>query len=89
MKVAIVTDYYYPQLGGITEHVHGQATELSRRGHEVTVLTPRLVVTPTVDGADVPERTFDVVNVGRAFPFYANGSETTRHTRPQVAVQAG
>ena len=25
MRIAIVTDYYYPQLGGITEHVHGQA----------------------------------------------------------------
>ena len=26
-------------LGGITEHVHGQARELARRGHEVTVVT--------------------------------------------------
>jgi phosphatidyl-myo-inositol alpha-mannosyltransferase len=77
MKIAIASDYYYPQLGGITEHVHGQATELSRRGHEVTVLTPRLVVTPkTADGADLPARSFDVVNVGRAVPFYANGAET-------------
>ncbi len=77
MKIAIVTDYYYPQLGGITEHVHGQATELTRRGHEVTVLTPRLAVRPrTVDGEELPDRLFDVVNVGRALPFYANGSET-------------
>lgn len=77
MKIAIVSDYYYPQLGGITEHVHGQASELSRRGHEVTVLTPRLAVTPrTVDGHDLPARGFDVVNVGRAFPFYASGAET-------------
>ena len=77
MRIGIVSDYYYPQLGGITEHVHGQATELSRRGHEVTVLTPRLAVTPrTLDGDDLPERAFDVVKVGRAFPFYANGAET-------------
>ena len=40
MRIGIVSDYYYPQLGGITEHVHGQATELARRGHDVTVLTP-------------------------------------------------
>ena len=39
MRIAIVTDYYYPMLGGITEHVHGQARELARRGHEVTVVT--------------------------------------------------
>ena len=25
VRIAIVTDYYYPQLGGITEHVDGQA----------------------------------------------------------------
>ena len=30
VKIGIVTDYYYPQLGGITEHVQGQATELAR-----------------------------------------------------------
>jgi len=84
LKLAIVTDYYYPQLGGITEHVHGQATELARRGHDVTVVTPRLAVTPrTVDGEDLPERTFEVVNVGLAFPFYANGAETL------VSVGAG
>lgn len=77
MKIAIVSDYYYPQLGGITEHVHGQATELTRRGHEVTVITPRLAVTPrTVDGDDLPARAFEVVNAGTAFPFYVNGSET-------------
>lgn len=77
MRIAIVSDYYYPQLGGITEHVHGQASELVRRGHTVTVLTPRLAITPsTVDGHDLPTREFEVVNVGRAFPFYANGAET-------------
>lgn len=77
MRIGIVSDYYYPQLGGITEHVHGQATELTRRGHEVTVITPRLAITPrTVDGDDLPARAFEVVNAGTAFPFYVNGSET-------------
>ena len=27
VRVCILTDYYYPQLGGITEHVHGQAPQ--------------------------------------------------------------
>jgi phosphatidyl-myo-inositol alpha-mannosyltransferase len=90
VKVAIVSDYYYPQLGGITEHVHGQATELARRGHEVTVVTPRLVVTPTtVDGADIPERTFDLANVGHAFPFYVNGSETLVTLGPGLPFALG
>jgi phosphatidylinositol alpha-mannosyltransferase len=30
----------------------------------------------TVDGDDLPERVFEIVRVGRAWPFYANGSET-------------
>lgn len=55
MKIAVVSDYYYPQLGGVTEHVHGQAAELHRRGHEVTVITPGLVKVPrTVDGDVLP-----------------------------------
>ena len=86
MRIAIVSDYYYPQLGGITEHVHGQATELSRRGHDVTVVTPRLVHVPrTVDGGDLPGRTFDVARVGRAWPLYANGGETLVSLAPRMA----
>jgi phosphatidylinositol alpha-mannosyltransferase len=78
MKIAIVTDYYYPQLGGIAEHVHGQATELTRRGHEVVVVTPKVTVKPrTVDGHDLPERTFELLHVGRSWPFYVNGAETS------------
>jgi hypothetical protein len=37
MKVATGSDSYCPQLGGTTEHVHGQAAALTRRGHDVTV----------------------------------------------------
>ena len=77
MRIAVVSDYYYPQLGGITEHVHGQAGELARRGHEVTVVAPRLVHVPrAVDGDELPPRDFELVHAGRAWPFYANGSET-------------
>ncbi len=52
MRIAILTDYYYPQLGGITEHVHGQATNLSARGHEVTVITGHLFRPPSVTDGD-------------------------------------
>lgn len=77
LRIGIVSDYYYPQLGGITEHVHGQATELTRRGHECTVVTPRVTHVPrTADGDDLPERTFELIHVGRSVPFYANGAET-------------
>ena len=74
MRIAIVSDYYYPQLGGITEHVHGQATELTRRGHDVTLVTSRLTVRPStaIDEA-LPPRTFELARIARAWPFYANG----------------
>ena len=50
-------DYYYPQLGGITEHVHGQAVNLAARGHEVTIVTGRLPHAPRA--ADRDERVLD------------------------------
>ncbi len=85
MRIAIVSDYYYPQLGGITEHVHGQATELTRRGHEVTIVTPRLFHIPkTVDADDLPARTFELHRVGCAVPFYANGAETLVSLGPRL-----
>ncbi len=39
MKIGIVSQSYYPRYGGVTEHVHHTATELRRRGHQVTIIT--------------------------------------------------
>jgi phosphatidylinositol alpha-mannosyltransferase len=86
VRIAIVTDYYYPQLGGITEHVHGQATQLAARGHEVTVITGRLLHTPAVvDGDERPQRDepFEVVRMGFAVPMYGNNAQTL-HTVPPL-----
>ena len=85
MRVCIATDYYYPQLGGITEHVHGQALGLAARGHEVTILTGRLVRTPRT--ADRTARVlandaFEVVHMGVAVPLYGNGSQTLHTVIP-------
>ncbi|MCX5800957.1 MAG: glycosyltransferase family 4 protein [Candidatus Eisenbacteria bacterium] len=38
-NIAIVTHAYYPQYGGVTEHVHHAALELRKRGHRVTIIT--------------------------------------------------
>ena len=86
VRIAIVTDYYYPQLGGITEHVHGQATQLAARGHEVTVVTGRLLHTPAVvDGDERPLRDepFEVIHTGFALPLYGNNAQTL-HTIPPL-----
>lgn len=41
MKIAIVTQPYYPQAGGVTEHVHHSAAELRVLGHDVDIITSR------------------------------------------------
>jgi phosphatidylinositol alpha-mannosyltransferase len=88
MRIAIVTDYYYPMLGGITEHVHGQARELARRGHEVTVVTGHLLHTPAIadpDARPVVNEGFEVVRLGVGVPLYGNASQTI-HTVPAGLV---
>lgn len=39
MHIGIVTEYYRPWPGGISEHVYHEAVELRRRGHKVVILT--------------------------------------------------
>ncbi len=41
MRIALVTQPYYPQAGGVSEHVHHTALELRRLGHDVDVVTSR------------------------------------------------
>ncbi len=40
LKIALVTDWFLPRLGGVEVHVHELASTLSKRGHEVHVITP-------------------------------------------------
>src|SRR5262249_1656069 len=84
LRIGIVSDYYYPQLGGITEQVHGQATELTRRGHEVTVIAPRLLVGPRTVDPEPPPADFEIQRIGVAYPSYINGSETLQTLSPRI-----
>jgi phosphatidylinositol alpha-mannosyltransferase len=74
VRIALVTEYYHPHSGGVTEHVHHLGRFLAARGHEVRILTSH------VDGAPRrPEVEFDgrleVVRIGRGVAISANGSE--------------
>lgn len=40
MKIALVTDWYEPRIGGIELHLRDLAARLSTGGHDVTVVTP-------------------------------------------------
>ncbi len=85
-----MSDYYYPQLGGITEHAYGQATELARRGHEVTLITPQLLRLPkTVDNPPPRPEPFEVLKVGRAYPFYVNAAESLLSVGPRLPFEVG
>ena len=39
MRVLMLSDFYWPFVGGVEQHVRGLSTELVRRGHEVMVAT--------------------------------------------------
>ena len=85
MRVCILTDYYYPQLGGITEHVHGQAVNLAARGHGVTIVTGRLPHVPrAADRGDrvIASDDVELVHMGAALPLYGNGSQTLHTVLP-------
>jgi len=66
MRVALVTEFYYPHLGGVSEHVHHLALELRRRGHAATVVTSNMAG----QDADPPF----VRRLGTSRLVYSNGS---------------
>src|SRR5881628_169379 len=66
LRIALVTEYYYPHLGGVCEHVHFFAREARRRGHLVDIITSNLA------GAE-PQP--NVIRLGRSQSVYANGSQ--------------
>jgi len=42
MRIALVTEFYHPHLGGVTEHVENLALQFRGRGHEVTIITANM-----------------------------------------------
>ena len=66
LRIALVTEFYYPHLGGICEHVHFFAREARRLGNHVDIITSRL------EGAvEEPH----VIRIGKSQPIYFNGSQ--------------
>jgi phosphatidylinositol alpha-mannosyltransferase len=65
MRIALVAEDYYPQLGGVPEHVHHLALQLREWGHDAHVVTSRM----RGQGVDPPF----VRRVGTSLVIYANG----------------
>lgn len=53
MRIALLTEYYYPHLGGITEHVHNLAKVFNAGGHRAIVVTS--LMQPPVGAPDAHE----------------------------------
>lgn len=66
LRIALVTEYYYPHLGGVCEHVHFFAREARARGHTVDIITSM------IPGAQPAPH---VIRLGRSRSVYANGSQ--------------
>ncbi len=69
-KIGIVSEYFYPHLGGITEHVNFFSRELARRGFEVVILTGYEGEEPNID---LPANV-RLVHLGKTLPIYSNDS---------------
>jgi phosphatidylinositol alpha-mannosyltransferase len=69
MKVAIVTEYYYPDVGGTPEHVYHLSRSLLARGHDVRVVTPDFGPENPEDPHNVP-----VQRIGKSALMMSNGS---------------
>jgi len=81
MRIGIVTEYYYPTLGGIQEHVHHFAGAARRAGHDVRILTPvvrdNLASERDVPSVEVARRADDengVIRIGVSIPVLSGGS---------------
>jgi phosphatidylinositol alpha-mannosyltransferase len=65
LRIALIAEDYYPQRGGVPEHVHHLARELSRRGHRATIVTSHMRNAG-------PDPAY-VRRVGTSVVIYANG----------------
>lgn len=77
LRIKMVTEYAYPILGGVSEHVHFLSRELVALGHDVTVVAgslPGAHRTADVDAASARDFGYRTVRVGRALPIPSNGS---------------
>lgn len=74
MKITMVSEFAYPTLGGVSEHVHFLSRELARLGHDVTVLTGKLGDTRLYDAGLEEAAGYRVMRVGRSVPVVSNGS---------------
>jgi phosphatidyl-myo-inositol alpha-mannosyltransferase len=85
LRVALVSEYYYPDVGGLPEHLHHLGRHLARRGHEVSILTTRFPGAGTPPLPACPEAPgLEVLRLGRS-----SGAVITNGSVSRAAVGLG
>ncbi len=77
MKIAVVSDYFYPLLGGITEHVYNFTKYALKQGHDVKLITPQPYNYNRKETDKIDENFLGknvVMRLGRHLPTFSNGS---------------
>jgi len=75
MRIALVTEFYYPHLGGVTEHVHNLAKVYNAAGHPTIVVTSNMRVPKGTPDAHEYAKDDDFVRrIGTSRIIYSSGS---------------
>ncbi len=75
MRIALVTEFYYPHLGGVTEHVHNLAKVYNAAGHPTIVVTSNMRMPTGTPDAHEYEKDEDFVRrLGTSRIIYSSGS---------------
>ncbi len=80
MKIAVVSDYFYPLLGGITENVYNFTKYAIKQGHDVRIITPEPYNFTKEQIKHHDLNYFDkgiVIRFGKHLPIFSNGSLST------------
>src|SRR2546426_12846384 len=80
MRIALVAEDYYPQLGGVPEHVHNLALQFNSWGHVTTVISSYM--------GPYPDAAF-VRRVGTSRMIYSNGGVSRVTTGRGLRRQLG
>ncbi|MBS1986209.1 MAG: glycosyltransferase family 4 protein [Bdellovibrionales bacterium] len=75
MRIALVSEFFYPTLGGMQEHLYNIAREFEAAGHPTSIVTPKILNSgdfKTWWPKGLPERSYRPVGV--SLPIFMNGS---------------
>ena len=75
MRIALVTEFYYPHLGGVTEHVNNHAKVYNAAGHHTVVVTSNMTMPRGTPDSHEYEKDEDFVRrIGTSRIIYSSGS---------------